>query len=151
MRPPRWVRALLDAGDLEAVRQAIATAEARTSGEIRVHLDAACPGDPLARAIQVFEGLGMTGTAERNGVLVYVAIQDRKLSVVGDRAIHARAPADHWRALADRLAADLAAGRARAGLVAAVEAVGQTLAHHFPRRPDDRNELGDEVSLGPEA
>ena len=62
--------------DLDAVTRAIALAEASTSAEIRVHLDHRCPGDPVARAIAVFERLGMHRTDGRNGVLVYAAIAD---------------------------------------------------------------------------
>ena len=147
-RPPRWVRTFLSPADLEAVARAVAEAEDATSGEIRVHLDARCPGDPMARAIERFERLGMHRTALRNGVLVYVAIEDRKLAVIGDAGVHARVGAAYWEGLKEALVAHLGAGRARDGLVTAVHAVGETLRRHFPRPPDDRNELSDEVSLG---
>ena len=82
--PPEWLLQLLDAGDLEAIRAAIASTEDLTSGEIRIHLDPVCPDDPLGRARAVFETLGMHRTAARNGVLIYVSIEDRKLAVIGD-------------------------------------------------------------------
>jgi uncharacterized membrane protein len=147
-RPPRWVRRLLSPADLEAVARTVAEAEAATSGEIRVHLDARCPGDPMARAIERFERLGMHRTALRNGVLVYLAIEDRKLAVIGDAGVHARVGPAYWAELTAALVAHLGAGRPGEGLVAAVREVGATLRRHFPRTPDDRNELSDEVSLG---
>jgi len=54
-RHPRWVRGFLAEADLDAVTQAIGVAELRTSAEIRVHLDHRCPGEPMARAVAVFE------------------------------------------------------------------------------------------------
>ena len=102
----------------------------------------------MTRAIERFERLGMHRTALRNGVLVYVAIEDRKLAVIGDAGIHARVGAAYWEGLTEALVAHLGAGRARDGLMTAVHAVGETLRRHFPRPPDDRNELSDEVSLG---
>jgi uncharacterized membrane protein len=147
-RPPRWVRKFLSPADLHEVARAVGEAEDRTSGEIRVHLDARCPGDPLARAVELFERLGMTRTALRSGVLIYVAVEDRKLAVIGDAGVHQRVGAEYWDRLRAALVAHLREGRPRDGLVAAVREVGETLARHFPRAPDGRNELSDEVSLG---
>ena len=90
-RHPRWVRRFMSEADLDRVARAVAEAEARTSAEIRVHLDARCPGDPMAQAVKVFERLGMHRTAERHGVLIYVAVGDRRLAVIGDTGIHERA------------------------------------------------------------
>ncbi len=146
-RHPRWVRRFLSEADLEAVARAVSEAEAATSGEIRVHLDARCPGDPMARAVQVFERLGMHRTAARNAVLVYVAIDDRKLAVIGDVGVHARVTDDYWERLKERLVTEFREGRPRAGLTAVVREVGDLLRQHFPRGPDDRNELSDQVSL----
>ena len=144
---PRWVRTFASGGDLDDVAAAVARAERRTAAEIRVHLDHRCPGDPMARAVQVFERLGMHATEHRAGVLVYVAVTDHKLAVIGDAGIHARVGQDYWDALVARVLAHLREGRPRDGLVHAVDEVGAALATHFPRRRDDRNELADQVSV----
>jgi len=146
-RHPRWVRRFLAGSDLDAVTRAIARAEGRTSGEIRVHLEATCPGDPTPRAVAVFERLGMHRTARRNGVLIYVAIEDRKLAVIGDAGVHERVAPDYWQGLSGTLVAHFREGRPRDGLVTAIREVGEELRRHFPRAPDDRDELSDEVSL----
>jgi uncharacterized membrane protein len=148
-QPPAWVRRVLTADDLDAIARAIGLAESRSAAEIRVHLDARCPGEPLARAQAVFESLGMHRTAARTGVLVYVSLEDHRLAVIGDRGVHARVGQAYWDRLAAAVVADLAAGRVREGLLATVGDLGAVLAAHFPRRPGDENELGDEVSLGP--
>ncbi len=146
-RHPRWVRNFLSETDLEAVRHAISEAEAGTSAEIRVHLDHRCPGEPMARAVAVFERLGMHRTAERHGVLIYVAVADRKLAVIGDRGIHERVGEGYWQRLATDVIAHFREERPRDGFLHAVRELGGALRRHFPRRPDDRNELGDEVSI----
>jgi uncharacterized membrane protein len=146
--PPDWLLQVLDAGALEAIRHAIVTAEAHTSGEIRVHFDPACPEDPLHRARAVSTALGMHRTAGRNGVLLYVSIEDRKLAVVGDVGIDARVSSGFWTRICTSLAAELHSGRAAEGLVAAVHEVGNALRQYFPRGPDDVNELRDDVSAG---
>ena len=64
------------------VLAAISDAESHTSGEIRLHLESRCKGDVLDRAAMVFETLAMHKTALRNGVLFYLAIENRKLSLI---------------------------------------------------------------------
>jgi uncharacterized membrane protein len=146
--PPDWLLPILTPDALEAIRQAIVGAEAGTSGEIRVHLDPRCPEDPLHRARTVFTALGMQRTAERNGVLIYVSIEDRRLALVGDVGVAARVPATFWTRCCADLATHLHADRAREGLIAAVQEVGETLRQCFPRAPGDRNELRDDISAG---
>ncbi len=146
-RHPRWVRQLMSEADLEAVTRAISEAEAGTSAEIRVHLDHRCPGDPMTRATAVFERLGMHRTSGRNGVLIYVAIAHRKLAVIGDQGIHARVGEVYWQRLVADVLAHFRKERPRDGFLHAVGEVGAALRQHFPRDPDDRNELRDAVSI----
>ena len=147
-RHPKWVRAFLSDDDLEAVKRAVAEAEGHTSAEIRVHLDHACPGDALQGAIKIFERLGMHKTAHRNGVLVYISVTDRKLAIVGDKGIHERVGEEYWQGLVAGVLERMRQQGPRDGLVHALAEVGRALGHHFPRRPGDKNELSDEVSIG---
>ena len=143
---PDWVGRLLAPADLEAIAAAVAAAERRTSGQIRVHLERRCVGDPLAHARRVFQSLGMHRTRRRDAVLLFLAVDDRKFAVVGDDGIHAQVGHGFWDSVRDVLQADLRAGRLRDGIVAAIGEIGRVLGRHFPDRPDDRNELPDSVS-----
>jgi uncharacterized membrane protein len=109
------VRRFLSEADLDAVAAAIAAAEAATSAEIRVHLDARCPGEPLPRSALVFERLGMHRTAARHGVLIYVSVEDRKLAVLGDRGIHERVGQAYWDGLVEAVLARFRGERFRDG------------------------------------
>ena len=146
MKPEAFVAALDD----EAIVTAIREAEARSRGEIRVHVAEREVSDTRAHAERVFERLGMTATDERNGVLLYVAPLVRTIVVIGDRDIDARCGEAFWRAVAEAVGAEFRAGRFTEGIVAGVRAVGAELARHFPRHPGetDRNELPDGVSRG---
>jgi uncharacterized membrane protein len=146
---PIWVLRWMSDDDLAAVTTAIAAAERVTSAEIRVHLDLRGPGDPMARAVAVFEELRMHHTRDRNGVLVYVGLEDHRLAVVGDQGIHERVGQPYWERLVAELRTHFAQGRPRQGLTAILNDLGRELAQHFPRRPDDVNELTDELSVGP--
>jgi uncharacterized membrane protein len=145
-RHPRWVHSFASDADLEAVRDAIARAEAGTSAEIRVHLARRCGGDPMARAVAVFERLGMHRTAERHGALIYIAVEDRKLAVIGDQGIHERVGETYWQRVVAAVIAHFREARPRDGMVHAVGELGTALGQHFPRRPDDVDELPNEVS-----
>jgi uncharacterized membrane protein len=151
-RHPHWTRALFSAADLEAIAAAVGAAERETSGEIRVHLERRLPrhpagGDALARATEVFTRLGMHATDARNGVLIYLAVDDHKLAIAGDAGVHARVGDEYWQRIRDAMVERLRRGEARAAVLHAVTEVGAILKTFFPRRPDDRNELSDRVSL----
>ena len=145
---PAWVERVFTAADLQAIAGAVSAAERGTSGEIRVHLDQRSPGDPLAQARGLFRSLGMERTRERNGVLLYLTLDDRKFAIFGDEGIHAQVGHGFWDSVRDVLQSELRAGRPGAALVAAVEEIGRVLARYFPSRPDDTNELSDTVSIG---
>jgi uncharacterized membrane protein len=152
---PAWAQRFLSESDFDAIAGAIRAAESRTSAEIRVHLERRVPRrlfrhrhDALARAQHVFRRLGMHRTAERHGVLIYVAVEERRLAVVGDEGIHARVGDAHWTEVRDLMIEILREnGPPRRALERAIEALGRALAEHFPRRPDDENELSDDVSV----
>lgn len=125
---------------------AIAAAEARTSGQIKVHVEASCGGDALARATALLHSLGLTATRHRNAVLVYLAPRDRKFAIVGDEGIHARGGAPLWERARAAMAEGLGRGSLGDGLVAAVAAVGAALAAEFPPEPGAGNPISDDFS-----
>jgi uncharacterized membrane protein len=151
-RHPRWIRRVFSDDDLEAVRVAIARTETKTSAEVRVHFEPRVPraasGDALLRARQVFTQLGMHQTARRSGVLIYLALAEHRVAIVGDEGIHGRVGDAYWAALCDHMIARLREGHLREGVVQAIGEVGEALRAHFPRDPRDTDELSDEVSLG---
>jgi uncharacterized membrane protein len=134
--------------DLDAVEQAIRAAELRTSGEIRVAIARSWFwGDARASAERAFRRMGMSATRARNGVLIFVAPSRRQVTVLGDVGIHAKVAPDFWAAVVARMTADFRRGDRTAGLVAAVELLGNALATAFPIGAGDANELTDSVTV----
>jgi uncharacterized membrane protein len=127
--------------DSERIVRAIAAAEAKTSAEIRVHVTRRVPEDLEERALRRFHLLGMTKTAERNGVLIYIAPRAHRFRVLGDVGIHEKAGAEFWTAVASAMEKNFRHGEFTEGVVEAVGTVGERLAVHFPRREGDVNEL----------
>jgi len=132
--------------DSERIVAAIAAAERRTSGEIRVHVTRHKPDRLEERALRRFHILGMTKTRGRNGVLIYIAPRLRQFRILGDVAIHEKCGDDFWKEVAAAMEEQFRRGEFTAGVVAGVERVGEVLARHFPRKAGDRNELPDEVT-----
>ncbi len=132
---------------------AIGAAEARTSGEIRLHVERDVPaggkagGDPYARARELFAKLGMHRTAQRNGVLVYLATRTRCLAIVGDEGLHDKVGETFWRDVVDAMLPHFASDRPADGLAAGLAQIGEKLRKHFPRQDGDVNELPDEISF----
>ena len=131
--------------DHDRVVAAIAAAEQRTSGEIRVVVARHPAADPVAAAQSHFERLGMTHTKLRNGVLIYLAPRSHTFAVIGDTAVHDKCGDAFWRLLAAAMAVQFKRGEFTEGLVHGVERAGALLAEHFPRSPDDHNELPNQV------
>ena len=127
---------------------AISDAESQTSGEIRLHVESRCKGEVLDRAASVFETLAMHKTELRNGVLFYLATEDRQFAILGDGGINAVVPEGFWDAVKNTVIAGLSEGKAGEGLAAGIRLAGEQLAAHFPVADDDVNELSDDISFG---
>ena len=128
---------------LESVKEA----ELETSGEIRVHIETSFAGDVLDRAAWVFRKLGMHKTAERNGVLFYLAVSNKKFAIIGDAGINAKVPAGFWDDVSLLLQENFRQGKFTEGLSKGIVLAGKHLKTHFPHRKDDVNELPDEISF----
>ena len=118
-----------------------------TSGEIRVHIETYLTGDVLDRAAWVFKKLGMHKTADRNGVLFYLAVNDKKFAIIGDAGINAKVHAGFWNDISELLKKNFKDGKFTEGLSEGILLAGKHLMIHFPYRKDDVNELPDEISF----
>lgn len=131
----------------EAVVSAIREAEHATSGEIRVHIETSCKGDVLDEAAWLFGKLGMHKTADRNGVLIYLALKERKFAIVGDTGINAVVPLGFWDKIRDHMKQRFSENLFVEGLTEGILMAGEHLREHFPHAKDDINELTDTISF----
>jgi uncharacterized membrane protein len=129
------------------ILSSVKEAELETSGEIRVHIETSLKGDVLDRAAWLFKKMGMDKTAERNGVLFYLAVSDRKFAIIGDVGINAKVPAGFWDNISEVLKKNFKEGKFTEGLAVGIIMAGDQLKTHFPHRLDDINELPDEISF----
>lgn len=138
---------------LARLAQQVRDSEAHHLGEIRVCIEAALPlprllqgQGPRARALALFERLGIGRTAGRNGVLVYLLLADQAIEVVVDPALQTLAPPAHWQPVVEAVQSHAAPGRHEEGLRQAIETVDRLLRRHVPAGPGaaNPNELPDE-------
>ncbi len=139
---------LLEKLDQLRIVKAIHEAEGHTSGEIRVHVQPrAHGGDIRTVAERTFERLGMTKTALRNGVLLFIATEDQRFAIVGDRGIDDKVPPGFWDQIAANLTMRFSKGEFTEGIVESITAAGSQLREYFPRAEGDLNELTNEINV----
>jgi len=131
----------------EAIVRAIGEAEHATSGEIRVHIETSCKADVLDEAAWLFRKVGMQKTADRNGVLIYLAIKERKFAIIGDTGINSVVPLGFWDEIRDHMKQRFSENRFTEGLTEGIIMTGQQLKEHFPHTRDDVNEIADTISF----
>lgn len=139
----------LSAKEEEEIIEAIRIAEGSTSGEIRVHIEKThAEKDIFERAMEVFHALKMDNTKYENGVLIYVAVEDRDFVIYGDRGINKVVPADFWESTKDIIVAHFKAGNFKQGLIDGILKAGEQLKSHFPWSADSIDELPNNISRG---
>jgi uncharacterized membrane protein len=129
---------------------AVRDAEQRTSGEIRVFIENRCRYmDALDRAAEIFFSLEMEKTADRNGVLLYIAMKDRQLAVFGDEGIHRKVGTEYWNKEVHIMVRNFNKENYAEGIRQCVTDIGEALRQHFPfNNSTDKNELSDDIVFG---
>lgn len=140
------VEDFLTASQEQQIIAAIRKAERTTSGEIRVHLESHCSGDAYVRAQEIFHLLKMDNTKQENGILFYIAVTDRKFSIIGDHGIHEHVGDDFWLSIKELLSTRFRESEFHTGLIDAIHLTGEKLSQYFPWDIEDINELPDEIT-----
>lgn len=140
---------LLKKLDTSLIVATISDIENKTTAELRIHLeDTTHHQDVYLRAKYWFEKLGMTKTTERNGVLLYIAVADHKLAILGDKGIYEKISTDYWITIKDKLVTAFKAEQYTEGIISAIKDIGTVLAKYFPNHSGEkRDELSNEISI----
>jgi uncharacterized membrane protein len=142
------VRKFFTEQDQLAIKNAIIQAEKGTSGEIRVHIEDKFRGDVLDQASYIFKKLKMHETEQRNGVLFYLAVRNRKFAIIGDSGINSKVPEGFWDQIKEKMTEHFRNSRFSEGLQEGIQLAGEKLIEYFPYLKNDTNELSDEISFG---
>src|SRR6478736_3975478 len=142
------VEDFLSKEDEQEIVEAIRIAEKNTSGEIRVHIEKTTSLDAYDRAMEVFNELRMDETELQNGVLIYLAVEDKTFVICGDKGINDVVEADFWNSTRDVMVAQFKQNKFKQGLVDGILRAGEQLKKYFPWQEGDTNELSNEISKG---
>jgi len=81
-------------------------------------------------------------TRDRTGILVFLALAERRAVILGDDGINRAVPEGQWQELVDGLVAGIREGRPKEALCDTIAHCGEVLERfQVTRRPDDRDEL----------
>lgn len=148
--PPYRRKSFFTLPQNNSIVEAIKEAEQRTSGEIRVYVESRCRFvDPVDRAAEIFWSLKMDHTADRNAVLLYVAVKDHQFAIFADKGIHDKLGNAFWRKEIDEMSRHFGEHRYTEALLYVIKDMGEALQQHFPYNAHtDRNELPDDIIFG---
>jgi uncharacterized membrane protein len=144
METKDFIHALND----DEVARAIGEAEKQTSGEIRVFVSESAVDNAVLEGEKQFIRMGMTKTAQRNGVLIYFAPKSQKFAVIGDEAVHKKCGQKFWEHITEEMTPLLKSNKFTEAVVLAVRDIGRALAKEFPPIANDKNELPNRVERG---
>jgi uncharacterized membrane protein len=133
-----------------SILEAISLAEMQTSGEIRVYIESRNPlVSTLERAHVIFQEMGMHATAQRNGVLIYLAVKDKEVAIIGDEGIHQKVGTTFWETRIQEMILCFKNNQLSNGLINCIGLVGQVLSEQFPYlEGQDKNELPNDIHFG---
>lgn len=148
--PFRKPKRFFSAEEQESIVEAVRNAEHRTSGEVRIFVESRCKFmDAVDRAIEIFQQLKMDQTKDRNAVLIYLAIKDRQLAILGDEGIHKRVGQEYWNQKVKQMISGFNKQDQVKAIIHCVKEIGEALHENFPYdSTTDKNELPDDMVFG---
>jgi len=138
-------RKFLSTVDHDAVVAAIAAAEKKSSGRVRLFITHKRADAPVAAAEKHFHRLGLADSRHRNTVFLFISPVSRKFAVLGDEGIHEKAGDAAWREISAALEGHFRQGEFTAGLITAVHRAGDLLALHYPPTPESATQPPDDI------
>lgn len=132
--------------DDQTLIDAIAQAERGNYGEIMVHIEDICSfEEPLDRAKELFFHHKMNQTQNASGILLYVALESRKVAIFADSGIYPAKDPSFWQKVIDDFASMCAKDMLIEGVCSALQAIGDLLRLHLPKEDTAGNELPNQV------
>ena len=146
------IKKYFSVSDLDAIKKACECAEKNTAGEIRVSIFEKRPPKTSKMSLPElayaeFKNLRMDQTRDRTGILLFILLAERQFQILADEGFNAKVEQEVWDDIAEQMAEKFKNGDYLTGVVSAVKRIGEILAQWFPRKPDDINELSNEVHI----
>lgn len=102
-----------------------------------------------ARAFELFAERGLHHTRDATGILLFISELERRVTLLGDRAIDALVGADGWQRHVDHLIRRIHEHKTAEGVLEVISELEGLLSQTLPLRPDDTDELPNAIVRKP--
>ena len=99
------------------------------------------------RAIGHFVEAGLANTKDRTGILIFISYQEKRIELLADTGINELIPKEKWNDIVENLVKNIRNKNTGEGIVKAIDECGKLLSKHFPIKPDDTNELSNDINI----
>lgn len=99
------------------------------------------------RSLAAFTAQGLHHTRGETGILILASLFEHRVEVLADRGINEKVPPGTWDQIVRIITVGLKSKNGCAAFCAAIDECSKILARHFPRSPDDRDELKNKLVM----
>jgi len=85
------------------ITEAINLIESKTTCKIKIYVGKKSGSNPLMDARKIFENFGMKGLKDKNGVIFFITVKDKKLAIFGDDGINSKVGEIFWKNMRDAI------------------------------------------------
>ena len=96
---------------------------------------------------KIFFEQNLRATRARTGILIYVSLFERMVSVTGDQTISEKLTQNDWQQVCDLILDGIKKGNLTEGLIVGIRRCGEILAQTFPSQAEDQNELPNDLRI----
>lgn len=102
------------------------------------------------RALEAFYHHGVGNTSDRDGVLLFISLMEKRAEILADIGIAKNVSNDEWSGILKNTLKELKAHKIESALLIAIREIGDKLTQHFPRKDEENsakqsNQLDDHV------
>ena len=99
------------------------------------------------RAVRHFMESGVYNTRDRTGILIFISFLERRIELIADKGINEKIPQEKWNSIVENIIQGIKSDKVIEKLKESILECGELLEKHFPIKPDDTNELSDDVTI----
>ncbi len=138
---------ILKEEELELINGAVSSAQAGSSGKIRVRFCEKAGKDPLKKAKEAFVIMGLRDMPAKNAVLFYISIKDKKIAVLGDDGINEKVRPEFWENVKNAVVEKLKEGEIAIGPAGGINLVAEKFSEFFPEEKEEQQAPVNAVSF----
>ncbi|MBM4176545.1 MAG: hypothetical protein FJ213_10300 [Ignavibacteria bacterium] len=147
-----FIHEILSAVEMEKIAEEIKLQEEKTAGEIRVSIKQKRKmfekkSSLRNLAIKEFFRMKINNTLDRSGILLFLILKDKQFYILPDEGITKVLDQNFWNELSNVTEKYFRNKNFFDGIIHVIRECGKVLSQHFPRKPDDVNELDDRVEV----